>query len=81
MQIEVIRIGNSKGVRIPAYILKECNIKDKIELEVRDGKIIITPVDRPRKGWSEKFKEMHMNGEDKSIINDNIGLEAEDWEW
>lgn len=81
MQIEVVRIGNSKGIRIPAYVLKECNIKDRIELEVKDGKIIITPVDRPRKGWSRKFKEMHINGDDKSIINDSVGLKAEDREW
>lgn len=81
MQTEIVRIGNSKGVRIPAYILKECNIKDRIELEVRDGKIIITPVDRPREGWSEKFKKMHKNDDDKCIIDDNIGLEAGDWEW
>jgi hypothetical protein len=31
-------------------------------------KFIITPVDRPRKGWSRKFKEMHINGDDKPII-------------
>jgi len=81
MRAKVIRIGNSKGIRIPAYILKECNIKEKIRLEVKDSKIIITPMDKPRKNWDKKFKEMKNNREDKLIISDNVGLDAEDWEW
>ncbi|MDI6707312.1 MAG: AbrB/MazE/SpoVT family DNA-binding domain-containing protein [Firmicutes bacterium] len=81
MKTEIIKIGNSKGIRIPAYILKECNIAEKIELEVKDGQIIITPVDEPRKGWGKKFECMKNNGDDKLFISEDVGLDAEDWEW
>jgi antitoxin MazE len=81
MQTEIVRIGNSKGVRIPVYILKECNIRDKIEITVQDGKIIISPVAEPRNSWCESFKGMHEDGEDKLIVNENVRLEEEDWEW
>ena len=81
MKTEIIKIGNSKGIRIPAYILKECNITGKISMEVKDGKIIITPLEEPRRGWGKKFEYMKNNGDDKLIISEDIGLDAEDWEW
>lgn len=81
MLSKVIKIGNSKGVRIPAYILKECNIDNKIELEVKDGKLIICAADKPRKNWDEKFREMHRSGHDILLIDENVGIETEDWKW
>ena len=44
MRIPVANIGNSKGFRIPQIILKECNINEEVELEVRDGNIILKPI-------------------------------------
>jgi antitoxin MazE len=81
MQIDVIKIGNSKGIRFPAYILKECNIKDKIEIEVVDGKIIIKAIEKPRANWDAAFIKMHQNGDDELIIDDNLSLNSEEWEW
>lgn len=34
MQMDIIRIGNSKGIRIPLAVLKQCGIDSKVELEV-----------------------------------------------
>ena len=81
MLADVVRIGNSKGIRLPAYILKECNITDMVEMEIKDGKIIIIPIEQPRKGWDEKFKEMHKSGDDKVILDENPDTNLEDWEW
>ena len=81
MLTDVVRIGNSKGIRIPAVILKECNIKDKVEMEVKDGKIIIKPVDNARKGWDESFKAMRANNDDNMIIEENTLENIGDWEW
>ena len=41
MQIPIINIGNSKGIRIPQAILKQVNFSSEIELEIIDGKIIL----------------------------------------
>jgi flagellar motor switch protein FliG len=41
MQIPIIDIGNSKGIRIPQAILKQVNFGDEIELEIAEGKIIL----------------------------------------
>ena len=81
MEVDVVRIGNSKGIRLPALVLKECNITDKVEMLVKDGQIIIMPVENPRNGWDEKFKEMNASGEDNLLIEDNLNEGLEDWEW
>ncbi len=62
MQAYIVRIGNSKGIRIPAHILQECNIGDKVDMEVRDGKIVITAARKPRENWAEQFRMMRQNG-------------------
>jgi len=81
MLTDVVKIGNSKGIRIPAVILKECQIADKVEMEVQDGRIIIIPFSKPRKNWSEQFKEMRKEGDDKLLIDANLDSDLEDWEW
>ena len=41
MRIQIIDIGNSKGIRIPQAILKQVNFSDEIELDVHEGKITL----------------------------------------
>lgn len=79
MVMDVIKIGNSKGVRIPARVLKELNLKDKVEFIVEGDSIILKPIKDPRSGWNEAFKEMNKNNDDDLIIDEN--LDCEDWEW
>ncbi len=81
MKVDIVRIGNSKGIRIPAIVLKECNITNKVEMIVKDGQIIMIPIKNPREGWGDKFKEMNAFGEDKLLIKDNLSEGVEDWEW
>ncbi len=82
MLVSVVAIGNSKGIRIPKAILEQCDIRDQIELEVRDGRIVLEPVrDTPRKNWAEAFRQMAGNREDELLIPDELEIDAEDWEW
>ena len=80
MLVSVIRIGNSKGIRFPKVVLERLGIKDKVDMEVTDKGIILSPVaDIPRKGWAEAFCRMHENNED--ILEDVPGGEDFEWEW
>ncbi len=57
MQINVVKIGNSRGIRIPKKVLDQCHVDDTLELTIRDEEIILTPVHRkPREGWAEVFE-------------------------
>lgn len=82
MIVNVVQIGNSKGIRIPKTVLEQCNVGSELSLEIENGKIILEPVhERPRKHWAEAFKQMHENADDRLVINDNVDLDMDDWEW
>lgn len=70
MELSVINIGNSKGIRLSKTILEKYNIQDKIELILEKGFIVLKPKAEPRKNWEKAFKTMHENGEDQMLIDD-----------
>lgn len=70
METSIIKIGNSKGLRLSKTILEKYNIKDKVELILEKGHIILKPVETPRINWEKQFKEMAENGDDALLIND-----------
>ena len=80
METSIIQIGNSKGLRLSKMILEKYNIKDKVELILEKGQIILRPIDSPRKNWEEKFKKMAENEDDQLLINDVFDDENFD-EW
>lgn len=82
MHLNLIQIGNSKGIRIPKAILEQCHIESEIVLHIQDGKIILEPRrTKPREGWEYAFKQMAENGDDSSYIDENIDIDMEDWQW
>lgn len=78
MEIPIIQIGNSKGIRLSKTILEQYHIEDKVELVLEDGFLIIKPIRKPREGWEEAFRQMHENGDDELLIPDIF--ETETWE-
>ena len=70
MDISVIPIGNSKGIRLTKTLIEKYNIRDTVELVLEKKYIIIKPKSEPRKGWEKAFKKMHKNGDDKLLIPD-----------
>lgn len=82
MLVSVVQIGNSKGIRLPKAIIEQCEINDKLEMEIKNNEIILKAVKKtPREGWAEKFKEMAENGDDKLAIEDSIDIDMKNWEW
>lgn len=45
MKAKLVKIGNSRGVRIPKALLEEAELVDDIELTVVDGDIRISAVE------------------------------------
>ena len=80
MEVSVVQIGNSKGIRFSKTILEKYNIRDKVDMILEKGQIIIKPLSRPRKGWEKTFKEMSDNEDDKLLFNDVFDDENLD-EW
>lgn len=80
MEIAIIKIGNSKGLRLSKTIMEKYNIKDKVELILEKDQIIIKAIEEPRKDWENAFKNMRRNNDDKLLMNDVFDDENFD-EW
>ncbi len=80
MELSIIQIGNSKGFRLSKTLIEKYNIKDKVELILEKGHMIIKPISSPRKEWETAFKEMHENSDDHLLFNDLFENEnLEEW--
>ena len=80
MELSIIKIGNSKGFRLSKTLIEIYNIRDKVELILEKGYIIIKPISRPRKDWDKAFKEMNENGDDQLLFDDVFEDEnLEEW--
>jgi len=82
MRATLVRIGNSKGVRIPKAVLEQCGITDSVEMEVLEGQLVVRHCPtKPRKGWREQFGKMAEQGDDRLLINESLEPEMTDWKW
>ena len=57
MQIKLVKIGNSYGIRLPKTVIDSCEFKTDLELTVKGKSILITAEKRPRAGWKEAVQE------------------------
>ena len=73
MQVSLIDIGTSKGIRLPASVLKMFNSPSAFELHVEGNKIVLDTIESPRQGWEDKFK----NSSNDLLIDD--ALDAKEW--
>lgn len=84
MESNVIKVGNSKGIIIPAKILKILGFKNKVKMKVEDGKLLISPADKEvREGWEEMIaEEIEENGQPEKLLPDFFeDKENIDWKW
>jgi antitoxin MazE len=82
MKVNIVSIGNSKGIRIPKSILDQCNFNKEADLEVENNKLVIKPVKKKiRDGWVSAFRLMHERKEDVLLLDDSLDSEMKNWEW
>ncbi|RPI01417.1 MAG: AbrB/MazE/SpoVT family DNA-binding domain-containing protein [Calditrichaeota bacterium] len=85
MIIQIVKIGNSQGIRIPKIILQESQIGNEVELIAEHEQIIIRSVKKARSGWDESFKTMAHNHDDKLLNEEQLSYQSswdnEEWEW
>ena len=77
-------MGKSRGIRLPQAFLDEAGPDEEVELEVRDSRVIISLVPRPRRGWEKQFDGMAARGDDRLLDARAFSLTAwdeEKWVW
>ena len=84
MRSKLVRIGNSRGVRIPKPFLDHAHLSDQVDIQFEDGTIVIRCADGPRAGWDEAFARMAAAGDDALLDAGRHGhtqWDEEEWEW
>jgi len=79
----IVRIGNSRGIRIPSLFIEQSGLSDDVELELQPNRIVIRPSRRAREGWDAQFAAMHEKGDDR-LLDDEVSAtkwDEEEWEW
>lgn len=83
MILNIVKIGNSKGVRLPKALLDGITA-DKVVAERKGDSIILRP-SNPREGWVEQIKKVHFEEENKTdddlSMLENITNDFDDEEW
>ena len=84
IKVKIVRIGNSKGIRLPKALIEQYNMKDEVLLEAKKDSIVIRPVKNPRPGWEKSFKEMRKRGDDVLFDKETELIDVwdqEEWQW
>ena len=80
MNIPVIPIGNSKGIRLSKTILEKYSIQDSLEIILEEDYIVLKPSTQAREGWDQAFKKMNEEGDDQLLLPDLFEDEKlEEW--
>jgi antitoxin MazE len=84
IKARIVKIGNSRGIRIPKILLDQAKLGDEIEMEVKGNKLIIHSLQIPRQGWDEQFVEMARRGDDR-LLDAEVAIpgswDKDEWEW
>jgi antitoxin MazE len=82
MKAHIVRIGNSRGIRLPKTLLQEAQLEDEVELQAEPGRILISKSAKPRAGWAEAARRMRAREEDH-LLDPPIPtrFDKEEWKW
>ena len=76
--LKLSRIGNSRGIRLPASLLKRYQIEDVVLVEENVDSITLRPKTTRKLSWAETAKEMSKAKENWSgfDVTTSDGLDA-----
>ena len=82
MKARLIRIGNSRGVRLPKPLIEQAGLQEQVDIQVRGNALVISPSDHPRAGWAEAARQMRERGDDRLLDGTTAtSFDEEEWRW
>jgi len=82
MKTRLVRIGNSRGVRLPKTIIAQAGLTDEVELGVRDGAVVIARATSARSGWADAARQMRQRDEDRLLDPlTPTRFDEKEWQW
>ncbi|MBI3049778.1 MAG: AbrB/MazE/SpoVT family DNA-binding domain-containing protein [Acidobacteria bacterium] len=78
----LVRIGNSRGIRVPRALLEQADLPEEVELQAQPGRLIVRAARRPREGWADAARRMRERNEDRLL--DPVTptrFDENEWRW
>jgi antitoxin MazE len=81
MKLDLVRLGNSRGIRIPKPLIEQCGFGDTVEVHVEQDRLVIAPDRSPRQGWKEAFAAVSSTNEPLLLDLPPNEFDIEEWTW
>ena len=81
MKAQIIRIGNSQGIRIPKTLIEDGKLSGEVELELHEDGILIRSLQKPRANWDARFKTASEADDDQPTGDTRTSFENKEWQW
>jgi antitoxin MazE len=83
LRLELTRIGNSRGIRIPKPLIQQCRLGDVVEVRVTPEGLVIAPHRTARQGWKEAFAASTPSEHEKLLLDEvpPNAFDSEEWKW
>ena len=81
MKAQIIRIGNSQGIRIPKTMIEDGKLSGEVELELHEDGILIRSLQKPRANWDYAFKAASEIDDDHHLDETSTEFDKKEWQW
>ena len=81
MKTKLVRIGNSRGIRLPKLLIEQAGLEDDVQLELQGGTVVIRPLATTRAGWAAAAAALAATGSgllDPVVATD---FDRDEWAW
>ena len=80
-ELKLVRIGNSRGVRLPKDLLAKYLMRDSILVEEHEDTLVLRSRGAKRLSWDETYRQTARAHEDWSDLDVTLtdGLDKEPW--
>lgn len=80
IKARLVKIGNSRGIRIPKVLIDQIGLGTEVEIAIKDKELVIRPSGHPRQGWDEQFRKMAERGDDQ-LLDNYVPTKWDETEW
>jgi len=82
MKAGLVRIGNSRGVRIPKPLIEQCGLGETVDLRVENDCLVISPKRLARQGWDEAFRAAALPLDNDLLLDlGSNEFDGKEWKW
>ena len=77
VRAKLVKIGNSRGIRLAKPLLEVAGLADEVEIEAAPGVLTIRPSTHPRAGWAQAAAAFNSGG----LLDEMTSTRFDDEEW